>query len=230
MENSNPLVIRYTKSNHETNTELEITGNDSTSGEIYSNLYHNAHSNFDFDKVTKQLDAKMFKYEKSSESIVTITTDGGVRLQLHKIVQSSENKIQQVVVSATQRIEELLTSRAWKKVGTLQEFDNLWKTYPPTEWEWGGTYNNLNPMPLIISQWNKGYRVMFRDFYIHGDDAKQFHLGNCVWTRDTLDVETANAKWPDGAAGFLQKYVNSSLAPCCGSNGVGGLVIYVRRF
>jgi hypothetical protein len=53
-------------------------------------------------------------------------------------------------------------------VGTISEYDALVAQYPFAEWKWGGTYNNVNPMPLIVVQWNRGLRVTFKNPYPQG--------------------------------------------------------------
>jgi len=102
------------------------------------------------------------------------------------------------------------------------DYDKLSQSYPYlTQYEWGGIYNNKNPMPLLIMGWNKGIRVLFRDFYPHGDNPLNLHIGNSMWTRDTEDSESKGV--------WKHRYINSSYAICCGSNGVGGLEIHVRK-
>jgi hypothetical protein len=58
--------------------------------------------------------------------------------------------------------------RKWRRVGSINEYDALVAKYPFDEWKWGGTYNNINPMPLSILNWNRGVRVTFKHFYPQG--------------------------------------------------------------
>eukprot|EP01080_Neovahlkampfia_damariscottae_P002349 gene2349-2817_t len=99
----------------------------------------------------------------------------------------------------------------FQKIGTLAEFDEIVKKYPLDKYEFFGTYNYSSPSPLQFSRWNRGIRVFFRDFYPHADDAKNFHIGNAIFTRDTDDSESKS--------GFYHRYVDSNFKPCCcGSN------------
>jgi len=68
----------------------------------------------------------------------------------------------------------VLEGRRWQRVGTIDQFDDLLKEYPPTDYEWGGTYNHVIPMPLFINTWNKGHRVGFVHPYPMGDSANKF--------------------------------------------------------
>jgi hypothetical protein len=122
-------------------------------------------------------------------------------------------------------IEAYVASRRWRRVGEITQYDELSKRYPHSDWDWAGTYNCLNPSPLIISDWNHGIRVMFRDLYPHGDDGSALHLGTALWTRGTQDPES-KAEWHHR---YVSPGADGSLRECCGSNGNGGLVIWVRR-
>jgi len=139
-----------------------------------------------------------------------IITNGGALLKLKRDSGDIGTKISP------------LSLKPWVNVGTILDYDKISQNYPfLTEYEWGGIYNNKNPMPLMIMGWNRGIRVLFRDFYPHGDNPISLHIGNSMWTRDTDDSESKGV--------WKHRYINSSYAVCCGSNGVGGLSIYVRK-
>jgi hypothetical protein len=62
----------------------------------------------------------------------------------------------------------------------LGEFEKLKEKYPLHIYKWGIAYNTIYPLPVIISAWNHGVRIMMKNFYPHKDDAANFHLGNVV--------------------------------------------------
>eukprot|EP01121_Diplochlamys_sp_Union-15-3_P022532 TRINITY_DN9624_c0_g1_i1.p1 TRINITY_DN9624_c0_g1~~TRINITY_DN9624_c0_g1_i1.p1 ORF type:complete len:133 (-),score=10.48 TRINITY_DN9624_c0_g1_i1:43-414(-) len=112
-------------------------------------------------------------------------------------------------------------------VGFIQDLDDILIKYPITHYKYYGAFNNINPQPIIIQRWNRGHRVFFKHCYAHGDDAKRLHLGNAMWTRGTDDEETKKANLADPNA-FVHWYTTEHFKVCCGSNGLNGLVLYVR--
>jgi len=111
------------------------------------------------------------------------------------------------------------------RVGTCDEIEQLMKDYPVTRFKYYATYNNLNPLPIVVNWWNKGLRIMFTDFYPEGDDGRSLKLGNAVWTKGTVDPESQGDK-------FYHRYVNSVNSDLKEnwSNKISPCNIFVQRF
>lgn len=93
--------------------------------------------------------------------------------------------------------------------------------YPPTEYIYGVKYNSNEVQEVKITRWNRGTRIYTLHKNPHGDNAGKFHAGRAMWTKDTDDAESKGQ--------FYHRYVNSNFEPCCGSNGVSDLDVYLRK-
>jgi hypothetical protein len=119
----------------------------------------------------------------------------------------------------------------WIHVGGIEQYDELRNKYPFDRYEWGGTYNLVQPQPLVISHWNLGIRIAFRTMgYPAGDANAGMQAGNAIFTRGVSDEGTCPN---NGFRHYYYKLTNNNgmfYTRIDGwSNGCGGLRIYVRE-
>lgn len=82
------------------------------------------------------------------------------------------------------------SSRPWREIGNLNDYLRLVAQYPHTHWQYGVTYNSYSIVPVVINNWNGGYRVVGQYDYIVGDrfpweGGGSFTHGGSVWFWDT---------------------------------------------
>ena len=85
-------------------------------------------------------------------------------------------------------------SRPWVRIGNLNDYAGNLARYPHTHWEYGVTYNTRTILPVVISGWNAGLRVVGQYDYIRGDrfpneGGGSFTHGGAVWFMGTRSVE-----------------------------------------
>lgn len=132
--------------------------------------------------------------------------------------------------------------RRWIHVGNLNDYFGLLNQYPLTQWEYGVTYNTQTILPIVVSFWNRGYRVMGQYDYMVGDrfpweGGGSFTIGGAAWFYDTHSAadDGCNA----GGQWFHQYYYrlgnpntwnSQGDTQWWGGNGCSIPNLYVRRF
>jgi hypothetical protein len=122
----------------------------------------------------------------------------------------------------------------WVNVGTVNDYHARKANYPHTHYEFGVTYNTHSVLPVIISGWNQGYRIIGKHDYLVGDrfpweGGSYFNKGGAVWFWDTRTGEDDQCT---GSGQWYQKYyhwVNGTVS-WMGSNGCSVPALYVRAY
>lgn len=111
--------------------------------------------------------------------------------------------------------------RKWLVVGKFNDIPKIFTAYPVTEYEFGVIYNGPTVMPVIINQWNIGYRITTRDLFPWGDDGNSMAPVHAMWTKGTNDVESKGENW-------CHRYVDHMYKAFL-SNGPMNLELYARK-
>ena len=113
-------------------------------------------------------------------------------------------------------------ARKWVRVGTLNDIEELVKTYHPTEYEYGVRFNHTLGCvhQLIFNSWNRGMRLTTLYSYPMGDTATALKFGRTVFTKGLDDAADKNV--------WYQHYIYESGSAYRSSNGVANNDIFVR--
>ncbi len=87
-------------------------------------------------------------------------------------------------------------SNPWLDCGIITDFVNCeLPRYPATHYEYAVAYNTTEPVPVLCSKWNYGYRIANKQPYLVDSDApdKNPKLGGSMWYLDTLAADDAKA-------------------------------------
>ena len=121
----------------------------------------------------------------------------------------------------------------WQQIGGLSQIFRFRSgsgltLYDPLKWEFGMTYNNNDPLPLILSGWDSGTRAMFLNAYMTGDSSFQpggwFGVVNDVYFSASTSCGTTAAGDQLWWMGYWYGWAAST-----GGNGCGAdPTLYVR--
>ena len=134
------------------------------------------------------------------------------------------------------------SARPWRQVGNLNDYFNLLQRYPHTRFEYGVTYNSYTIMPVLVNNWNSGYRIAGKYEYHIGDrfpweGGNSFTKGGAIWfwgTRSGTDDACNNNNqfyhmyyWDTGNPNPWNGHGATAYA---WSNGCSTPTLYVREF
>lgn len=125
----------------------------------------------------------------------------------------------------------------WIKAGdntSKAVWDALVVKYPPTQYEWGVTYNVIAEMPhrVTFSSWNRGIRIVTEP-YLEGDGTNAdppiggFWMGGSAWFFDTVGTFD-DACTVAGSFKHLYWQQSGTGITMLGGNGCNGGTWYVR--
>lgn len=122
----------------------------------------------------------------------------------------------------------------WVRIGILNDYFAQVGNYPHTHYEYGVTYNTTSVLPVTITGWNSGFRVIGKYDYLIGDrfpweGGNYFNMGGAVWLWHTHSNEDNACN--NGNQWYHKYYhwVNGTLN-WTGGNGCSVPALYVRRY